>query len=277
MTETELSDTLRSLGMDQESGRTLALLPLVQVAWADGAVQDAEQSLILGLAQTRYALGHEGLRLLKNWLTHRPTPAYAIRGQQALVELCHRDGADGDTLLRDVVEAAKQVAHAAGGYFGFGAVEVAEAEVIEEIAALLHISHARPWVTPDDTTLLQADADAEDDGPPPEILFHPGSTHTSRGTLVHDDGISGEQSVPVDDEGVVIGRARESTIQITYDAQVSRRHARVFSRDGRWYAEDLGSVGGTWVNGERIVERRLFGGERIHVGSGAFFFQLSPP
>jgi hypothetical protein len=276
VTETELSEALRSLGMDRESGRALALLPLVQVAWADGAVQEAEQRLILELAQDRFSLDDEGRRMLRNWLTHRPTPAYSRRGQQVLVELCRFEGAEGDQQLRAVVDFAKDVAKAAGGYFGFGAVGVTEAEAIEAVAAALHISHERVWVTPDDTTLMHADADAQNDGPTPEIVFPEPSSRASRATLVHDDGLSGEQSIPIDAAGVTIGRGRDSTIQINYDAQVSRKHARVFERDGRFYVEDLGSVAGTWVNGERVVERRLLGGERVHVGAGAFFFQLSP-
>lgn len=277
MTDTELAESLHALGMDRESGRALALLPLTQVAWADGAVQESERALILDLARDRYSLDPEAVRLLNNWLTHRPTALYARRGQQVLLELCKRDGADGTVLLSDVIELSKEVAKAAGGYFGFGAVKSEEALIIDEIAATLHIEHARAWVTPDDATILQADADAEGDGPSPEIVFPVAPMPASRGTLVHDDGISGEKLVPVvPGDGVVIGRGREAVVQISYDAQVSRRHARVFQRDGRFYVEDLDSVAGTWVNGERIVERRLLGGERIHVGSGAFFFQLSP-
>ena len=37
------------------------------------------------------------------------------------------------------------------------------------------------------------------------------------------------------------------------DGRVSRRHARVELRDGRWIATDLGSQNGTFVDGERAV------------------------
>jgi pSer/pThr/pTyr-binding forkhead associated (FHA) protein len=100
---------------------------------------------------------------------------------------------------------------------------------------------------------------------------------TSPGTLTRDDALGGEQSLPVTEAGLQIGRGREATVQISYDAQVSRQHCTVFRRDGRFYVKDLGSTCGTLVNGERIVERRLLGGERLHVGSAGFFFQLSPP
>ncbi|MEQ1501223.1 MAG: FHA domain-containing protein [Myxococcota bacterium] len=278
MTDAELAEELKSLGMDQVSYRSLPLLPLIQVAWADGEVQEAERSLILRLAEDRFALGEEGRRLVRNWLHHAPSRAYVHRGQVALAALCHREGFARDELA-DVVEFAKQVARAAGGFFGIGSVAAEEAGAIDEIAAALDIPHDRPWATPDDPTVIPADADSESDGPPPEVVFHTAELGSvrSRGTLVQYDDLRGERTCPVlAGEGITIGRNRDNAIQITYDGQVSRRHCRVFLREGRYYVEDLGSTRGTWVNGERVLERRLLGGETLHLGHATFFFQLSP-
>jgi hypothetical protein len=279
MTEGELGDALKALGMDEASWRALPLLPLVQVAWADGAVQEAERELILRLSEERWAIGDEGRRLLRNWLHHPPSVEYSRRGQLALIALCDRSGSpirrEG---LADVLALALEVARAAGGFFGFGAINAEEAIAIEEIAQALQIRHDRPWVMPDEPTLVPADADDEADGPPPEIVFHADrEAKRSRATLVQFDDLRGEQTCFVAAEGVTVGRSRESTVQINYDGQVSRRHCRIYERSGQFYVEDLGSTRGTWVNGERILERRLLGGETIHVGSGTFFFQLSPP
>lgn len=280
MTDAELGDALKALGMDPASWRSLPLLPLVQVAWADGEVQEAERDLILRLAEERFNLEDEGRRMLRNWLSHKPSQAYVHRGQEVLLCLIRRaEGFDGNDALADVIDFAKDVARAAGGYFGFGAISPEEAEAIDAIAVALDIPHARPWTAPEDPTLIPSDADTtESDGPPLEIVFHtaPLVDVKSRGTVVEYDELRGEQSCAVNAEGVTIGRARESTIQITYDGQVSRRHCRIFERERRFYVEDLGSTRGTWVNGERVVERRLLGGETLHVGNSAFFFQLSP-
>ncbi len=277
MTDAELGEALRVLGMDRESWRALPLLPLVQVAWADGRVQDSEREFILALATDRFSLEDEGRRLLRNWLHHPPSSAYVRDGHLALLELCrHASTPVGPETLQDVISFAQQVAQAAGGFYGFGAVGRAEAEIIEQIAQALKIEHDRPWVTPDDTTMVRFDADLEGDGPAPEIVFHP-IEGTSRGTLVRFDLTEGEQSCPVTASGVTIGRARENVIQINFDGEVSRTHCRVFEKDGRFYVEDLQSTGGTWVNGERVLERRLLGGEKLHVGAASFFFQLSPP
>ncbi|MEQ1564462.1 MAG: FHA domain-containing protein [Myxococcota bacterium] len=276
MNDEELGEALKALGMDAASWRSLPLLPLVQVAWADGEVQDAERELILQLADEKYHLEEEGRRLLRNWLTHPPSLAYVRRGQKVLVGLCDRDGMATRDQLADVVGFAKDVARAAGGFFGYASIAGEEAAAIDEIADALDILHDRPWVTPEDPTMIPADADADRDGPPLQIEFHPRVTGRSRATLIQFDELRGEQSCSVGPEGVTIGRNRENDIQVSYDAQVSRRHCRLYESNGRYYVEDLASTAGTWVNGERVVERRLLGGETLHVGAVGFFFQLSP-
>ena len=49
----------------------------------------------------------------------------------------------------------------------------------------------------------------------------------------------------------IIGRSQQADIQLSAD-NVSRRHARVFTQDGRCYIEDLKAANGVWVNGRRI-------------------------
>ncbi|MEZ4241644.1 MAG: FHA domain-containing protein [Myxococcota bacterium] len=204
--------------------------------------------------------------MLRNWLHHPPSPVYVRRGQQVLLALC-RHGASSDAFggregLTDVIDLAKDVAQAAGGFFGMGAVAATEAEAIDAIAAALDIHHDRPWSEPDDTTIIPADADTEGDGPSPQVLFPDADpAQSSRGTLVQYDDLRGEQSCPVGPKGVTIGRNRDNDVQITYDAQVSRQHCRLYQREDRFYVQDLGSTRGTWVNGERVLERRLLGGE----------------
>ena len=48
-----------------------------------------------------------------------------------------------------------------------------------------------------------------------------------------------------------IGRLADCTIQLPSN-MVSRKHARVFKREGKYILEDLGSGNGTFVNGEKI-------------------------
>jgi len=58
----------------------------------------------------------------------------------------------------------------------------------------------------------------------------------------------------------LIGRSEECQIAVP-DRAVSRRHARIFLQNGAWYVEDVGSRGGTRLNG-----RPVDGPERMHDG-----------
>ena len=49
----------------------------------------------------------------------------------------------------------------------------------------------------------------------------------------------------------ILGRYPSNDIVIP-DPYVSRRHARIFFKDGEWYIEDLDSTNGTIVNNEEI-------------------------
>lgn len=71
---------------------------------------------------------------------------------------------------------------------------------------------------------------------------------------------------PLADE-VTVGRAAgcQVTLDDTYASQI---HARVFSRDGQLFVEDLGSTNGTYLNRKKVqgpqVMRR---GDRLQVGN----------
>ena len=63
-----------------------------------------------------------------------------------------------------------------------------------------------------------------------------------------------------------IGRGQENTIRLD-DLSVSRRHARIAYRQGGYWLSDLGSMGGTWVDGTRLnAPKRLVAGEVIDIG-----------
>jgi len=63
-----------------------------------------------------------------------------------------------------------------------------------------------------------------------------------------------------------IGRAEACQVQVS-DTYVSSFHARIFSRDGAWYVEDLGSTNGTYLNQRKVVSAApLRTGDRVRVG-----------
>ncbi|GMU64729.1 MAG: hypothetical protein AMXMBFR36_10030 [Acidobacteriota bacterium] len=67
-------------------------------------------------------------------------------------------------------------------------------------------------------------------------------------------------------EETVVGRAEECQLVLP-DRSVSRRHARIAPQADGWWIEDLGSRGGTWVNGRPIARpTRLAPGDRVGLG-----------
>ncbi len=68
-------------------------------------------------------------------------------------------------------------------------------------------------------------------------------------------------------EELTVGRAAgcQVTIDDTYASQI---HARVFSRDGQLFVEDLGSTNGTFVNRQKVNGPQAFRrGDRLQVGN----------
>lgn len=63
-----------------------------------------------------------------------------------------------------------------------------------------------------------------------------------------------------------VGRSTEADI-VFQDDSISRFHFSASFQDNKWTLEDLNSVNGTWVNGERIQSLTLVGNEKIQIGS----------
>ncbi|HFE46417.1 MAG TPA: FHA domain-containing protein [Nannocystis exedens] len=64
---------------------------------------------------------------------------------------------------------------------------------------------------------------------------------------------------------MVIGRSPRGDVVLDLDG-VSRRHAELSHDAEGWWIRDLGSVNGTFVNGERLEERHLLKiGDRIEI------------
>jgi pSer/pThr/pTyr-binding forkhead associated (FHA) protein len=69
-----------------------------------------------------------------------------------------------------------------------------------------------------------------------------------------------------------IGRDSTNDIVVVNDSKVSRSHAELQFREGRWLLLDLGSRNGTIVNGRRVRQHPLKGGDRVQCGDHVFVF-----
>ena len=67
-------------------------------------------------------------------------------------------------------------------------------------------------------------------------------------------------------ESLLVGRHEQCDVVLS-DPSVSRRHARLFFRDGSWFLEDLESTNGTVINGVSIGRCELRPGDRLIIGT----------
>jgi hypothetical protein len=73
--------------------------------------------------------------------------------------------------------------------------------------------------------------------------------------------------------GLSIGRSAEADVRIN-DRYASGVHARIFSRDGRTYVEDMNSTNGTLLNDATLSgEAELVDGDVVRIGDTEFRYE----
>ena len=81
------------------------------------------------------------------------------------------------------------------------------------------------------------------------------------------------REVPLSADPITVGRDPKNDIVLD-DRRVSRRHAEVRLRLGRYTLYDLQSTNGTFVNGRRIAEMVLSNDDRITIGGAELLVRL---
>jgi len=142
MTGRQLTEALRALGVEAKSCHLVSLLPLVQVAWADGQIQPKERQLILGVGQQFGLLRNGEEQILEEWMREAPSPFFLAHSQRVLLHLAKHALLPGGVDREAVVGWCWALASAAGGLFGtrLMAVSAKEKEVIAQIARQLKVS-----------------------------------------------------------------------------------------------------------------------------------------
>jgi pSer/pThr/pTyr-binding forkhead associated (FHA) protein len=74
--------------------------------------------------------------------------------------------------------------------------------------------------------------------------------------------IAGSKIFQIDSEITKIGRSFDNDLVFEYP-QVSRKHAELRYSNGQFEIQDLGSTGGTFVNGVKIKQQQLKKGDVI--------------
>jgi len=135
-----LLQRIADLGLTRETGAAILVVPLVQVAWADGDVTERERERVLEIAAERgVAAGTPPHDQLLAWLRQRPpvelfdTAMAALKAGYAVLPAAERS-----ERIRELLEACKRVAEASGGglakLLGLqSGISDAEADVLEAL------------------------------------------------------------------------------------------------------------------------------------------------
>jgi pSer/pThr/pTyr-binding forkhead associated (FHA) protein len=117
----------------------------------------------------------------------------------------------------------------------------------------------------DDVTLslpaIEADDEAHDEFPFPHDELEAGQA-----LLLVKRGPNAGSTFLIDAEATSVGRSTEGDVFLD-DITVSRKHAVIERRaDRSWFVRDVGSLNGTYVNGEQVDETKLANGDEVQIG-----------
>ena len=131
----ELLETLLDLAVEPETLVAFTLVPLVEVAWADGEIQPRERDAIIKAAIERGVSEDSPTAiLLANWLATRPDPQLLETWMSYIEEL--KGSLSSETwaeMKKTVMGRARAIAEAAGGFLGVASISAAEKKMLQEL------------------------------------------------------------------------------------------------------------------------------------------------
>ncbi len=135
--DAELLKRVIDLGLTRDTGAAILLVPLVQVAWAEGSVSPKEREVVFEIAASRgIEAGSAAHQQLTSWLEKRPSDALfetALEVMKSGIAVLPDD--EREERVRDIVGACTRVAEASGG--GLGKILGIKTGVVGQESAVL--------------------------------------------------------------------------------------------------------------------------------------------
>ena len=133
----EMLQELQALGFTPDTVILLPLVPVIQMAWADGSVAPVESALIVKLARSRgITEGSAADRLLSEWLTRQPGPQVLASATRLIRGMLAAQPSDHpDLTADDLVRYCESIAEASGGIFGINRISAEERALLTTVAA----------------------------------------------------------------------------------------------------------------------------------------------
>ena len=121
-----------------------------------------------------------------------------------------------------------------------------------------------------DSTLSLTPVEGEGEGSD-EFPFPHDELEAAQGLLLVKRGPNAGSTFLLDADLSSVGRDTSSDVFLD-DITVSRTHARIERRDREFFVKDLGSLNGTYVNGEAVEETKLARGDQVQIGKFKLVF-----
>ncbi|HWC01666.1 MAG TPA: hypothetical protein VHF87_02750 [Methylomirabilota bacterium] len=144
VTNAQVLEAFREIGLDRETVALLHFIPLLEVAWSDGSVSAKERAGIIEMARVRgITEGSPAHGKLLGWLGTRPDSVLFERARTVMHDLLAFMTEDKRQVAsRDLVAACEEIAAASGGILGLGSrTSAEEREVIERVATEIQKTH----------------------------------------------------------------------------------------------------------------------------------------
>jgi pSer/pThr/pTyr-binding forkhead associated (FHA) protein len=122
----------------------------------------------------------------------------------------------------------------------------------------------------EDTTVGLTPTEIEDESGE-EVYLPLDELHEGQALLVVKRGPSAGSKILIDRDVTTVGRHPESDIFLD-DITVSRRHAELRRKEGRFSVHDMGSLNGTYVNRDRVENTQLAAGDEVQIGKFKLVF-----
>lgn len=142
ITNQHLLQKLVDLKVSAETAASLAIVPLVEVAWADGEVEEEEKGVIFSAALSmNFKKDSVDYALLEQWLTHKPPADLMTAWTEYVQGLCKALPAkDREALKKNIMSHATAVAEAMGGFLGLTSrISKEEKAVLKQLEKAFHV------------------------------------------------------------------------------------------------------------------------------------------
>ena len=135
ITNDAILERLVNLNVRPDTLAALALLPLIEVVWADGEVDEKERVMVLAHATSQgIDFGSSEYELLERWLAHRPETSLLNAWQHYMRGLCEcLSRSERDILKEELMRNVHKAAEASGGFLGMGKISSQEEQVLAKL------------------------------------------------------------------------------------------------------------------------------------------------